>query len=49
MLYLENMVDTPRLVAVLNGTETELKRLRPIPIQPGLIVRKANADLFHIE
>lgn len=45
-LYLEN-VDTPGIVAVLNDAETVLKPLRPIPIQPGLVIRKTDRDLFH--
>ena len=46
MLYLEN-IDTPRLVAVCNDSETTLKPLRPIPIQPGLVIRRDGRDLFH--
>ena len=48
-LYLENTVDTPQLVVVFNNTETVLKPLRPIPIQPGLVVRKATVELFRFE
>jgi len=49
MLYLENMVESLQLVAVVNGTDTVLKPLRPIPILPGMVVRTMTSDLFRIE
>jgi len=49
MLYLENMVETAQLVASVNGMQTALRPLRPIPMQSGMVVHMANKDLFRIE